>query len=401
MEEHKRYLQEVCRVGGRKFTSSCKQSTRYGVEQCKEELEKVHGICVERDGPDVHPQYICVLCERALKRARRKASFCGGGCGVAVKWVPHQRINCIFCTNHTAKARGKRQVAIKPSTQLRGVAAIRKHGSQQGLADAAASTSISGMDETEEQVLKKACKAHRASMPLAPGRFIDKEAVQIFLKCNMAVDSAIQAACYEELFCASCICQWLAANNKCPACSAEIKSSLLCQPGRAVTRLIGILSIRCDFYTPSLKGCLHVVPLHQLQGHVQSCPFNPESVSQQPPIRSVRKSSTVAEVLSAPASVPQGDVATSLLTHMVTAQSEDGKLEVKTSSDRRGKPQVYRLVSECIVPSCAASSPTLKRRGSDLTKSAESICGWSDGARAQLITSLKRLSATAQEKLLE
>ena len=211
----------------------------------------------------MHPQYICVLCERALKRARGKASFCGGGCGIAVKWIPHQRINC---TNHTAKARGKRQVAIKPSTQLRRLAAICKHGSQQGSADAAASTTISGMDETEEQVLKRACKAHRASTLLAPGRFIDKEAVQIRLKCNMAVDNAIQAACCEELFCANCICQWLAANNKCPACSAEMKASPLCQPGRAATRLIGILSIRCDFYTPSLEGCPHVVPLHQLQG---------------------------------------------------------------------------------------------------------------------------------------
>ena len=73
MEEHKRYLQEVCRVGGRKFTSSCKQPTRYGVEQCKEELEKVHGICVERDGPDVHPQYICVLCEREQEERPRSA----------------------------------------------------------------------------------------------------------------------------------------------------------------------------------------------------------------------------------------------------------------------------------------------------------------------------------------
>ena len=147
-----------------------------------------------------------------------------------------------------------------------------------------------------------------------------------------------------------------------------------------MTRLIGILSIRCDFYTPSLEGCPHVVPLHQLQGHVQPCPFNPESVSQQPPIRSVKKSSTVAEVLSAPASVLQGDVATSLLTHMVTAWSEDGKFEVKTSSDRWGKPKVYRLVSKCIVPPSAASSPTLKRRGFELTK----IAGSARGGRANV-----------------
>ena len=73
-------------------------------------------------------------------------------CGVNTPYCD-KRINCTFCTNHKAKARGKCQGAIKPGTQLRRVAVIRKHGGQPGSADAAASTRISGMDETKEQVL--------------------------------------------------------------------------------------------------------------------------------------------------------------------------------------------------------------------------------------------------------
>ena len=64
-----------------------------------------------------------------------------------------KHINCTICTNHKAKAGGKCQGAIKPGTQLRRVAVIRKHGGQPGSADAAASIRISGMDETKEQVL--------------------------------------------------------------------------------------------------------------------------------------------------------------------------------------------------------------------------------------------------------
>ena len=73
------YLQEVCRIGGRKF-SSCKQSTRYPVEKYKHELNSVFSIDIAEDDPEVHPQNICILCQRALKRASEKSTYCGGGC---------------------------------------------------------------------------------------------------------------------------------------------------------------------------------------------------------------------------------------------------------------------------------------------------------------------------------
>ena len=73
-------------------------------------------------------------------------------CGINTPYCD-KRIHCTFCTNHKAKAKGKCQGAIKPDTQLRRVAVICKHGGQPGSTDAAASTRISGMDETKEQVL--------------------------------------------------------------------------------------------------------------------------------------------------------------------------------------------------------------------------------------------------------
>ena len=164
--------------------------------------------------------------------------------------------------------------------------------------------------------------------------------------------------------------------------------------------ILSNVSVHCDFYQPSLDGCPEVVPLCHLRDHVDTCSFHPDAATKHKPIRAVRPSSTVAEVLTASPSKLKGNVAANLTSRLVTARAEQGRLEVKTSDQGRGHAQVYQLTSTSLVPSTEASISTLKRRESELTRIAESVCGGSAGARVQLVAGLKRLSANEQEALL-
>ena len=54
MEEHQAHLDEVCRVGGKKFTSLT-QKTRYHVCEFQSELQSTFKIDISKDDPEVHP----------------------------------------------------------------------------------------------------------------------------------------------------------------------------------------------------------------------------------------------------------------------------------------------------------------------------------------------------------
>ncbi|XP_065188622.1 uncharacterized protein LOC135819357 [Sycon ciliatum] len=196
------------------------------------------------------------------------------------------------------------------------------------------------------------------------------------------------------------MCEWLERNSVCKSCHEQLMASRLRHPGKALSKSANNISIRCDHYEPSLKGCPDVVSLHRLQEHVQECAFNPQNTRMKP-VRSVRPSSAVADVLTASPSKLKGNIATNLTARLVTARVEEGRLEVKTGDGGRGKPQVYQLTPEGSVPSTEASASTLRRREAELTRIAESVCGGSDGARVQMIAGLKRLSLSAQEQLLQ
>ena len=125
MDDHSQYLLEVCRIGGKKF-SSCSPSTSYCVERFSTEISTVFKIDVSKDDPLIHPSLICSMCERTLLRAKNGADFSKGGCASAVNWAPHHKTECKFCINHTSpKPRGRPSQAATGAkkTQLRGKAA--------------------------------------------------------------------------------------------------------------------------------------------------------------------------------------------------------------------------------------------------------------------------------------
>ena len=86
MDQYASYLEDICRVGGKKFTS-CSQSTRHPVTSVKGEHLSVHKIDISTDDPLVHPQYICVLCQRALQRTKSKSIATDSNVSVQHRWL--------------------------------------------------------------------------------------------------------------------------------------------------------------------------------------------------------------------------------------------------------------------------------------------------------------------------
>ena len=97
MEEHRRRLGLLGRVGGRKF-SSLSKSSRFPVAKYATEVRACFGLCVENDDEDRCPGDMCYLCHgvmlryRESSKERRSFAFqsCGGGCSFVIPvWKEH------------------------------------------------------------------------------------------------------------------------------------------------------------------------------------------------------------------------------------------------------------------------------------------------------------------------
>lgn len=400
MEEHDSNLQKMCRVGGKRF-SFCTQATRYPISDYKTQLETTFNIDISHDEARVHPQYICVKCQRTLKRASTKSMHGGGGCGPAHEWEPHQRTRCSTCSLYAEQSKG---AARKNKQQKR--APVKTHGqttSTQSTASSTASTDTpslnisTGMDIDEAEVELKATPKYTAEIPLTRERFVDKSSVQECTICSKIVDGAIISACCEEIFCCKCICQWLNTNNTCPHCGSEMRASTsLSTPSKVLRRVISSWEVHCDFHAPALNGCPTTTQLSSLKEHVAKCAHNP--ATSDVPIRTVRPTSTVSDILNASPSKLKGDVARKLGNHYVMANVVDNKFETWRGS--HGKPKIFTHTPAAGVSSCNASSRTIGRRNQGLDKIQQQMSGGADGARAQQIAGLQRLTAKERDEFL-
>ena len=95
MEEHRRRLGLLGRVGGRKF-SSLSKSSRFPVAKYATEVRACFGLCVEDDDEDRCPGDLCYLCHGLVLRYResseevRSFAFSGWGCGFVIPfWKEH------------------------------------------------------------------------------------------------------------------------------------------------------------------------------------------------------------------------------------------------------------------------------------------------------------------------
>ena len=155
-------------------------------------------------------------------------------------------------------------------------------------------------------------------------------------------------------------------------------------------------TIRCDNFKPGLQGCPAAVPLMALKEHVAHCHYRETSDLA---MRTVRPSSTATEILSASPSKLQGNVADRLVAHLVQAQMDGDKLEVKVGS--RGRPLLLERMTTGSVSSSTASSWTVRRRESQLAQRGRIVCAGEDGLRSQEAAALRRRSSLDQEKLLQ
>ena len=401
------FLNQVCRLGGErlpKMKSGDIVRPFYLANDFQEEINSTFKVDISCDNKEIHPPYICIKCHHAAVRGatQHKHTLSGGGCGNGqVTWEAHRRSSCDFCSKMALKKGGR--PCKQKKTALSGNAASRQDPvptqcTEQTAHPSTSQSSSCGMDIDGEIITNMSTPSYRAEKQLLINRFIDKSAVSE-VKCSIYSnfpDKAIQSPCCDRLFCCVCISQYLSTHNTCPACHQPMKASCLQQPCKLFQQLSGKWSIRCDFYDTALRGCGTIVPLEQLQEHTKQCAFSPTSTT--PPIRSVRGSSIVEDILSASPSKLQGNKAEELKGCLVHATMSDGMVEVRKSS--RGKARLFMQTTKSAVSSDQASATTVRRRFSELKRMDELVSGSAEGARTQEIASLKRLSSKEQEELL-
>lgn len=171
MDRHIEQLQSVCRVGGSRFSSHAR-TTRHEVQKYVDPLKKVYGIDVTSDQVDTQPPYLCSICERVLSRG---TEHCGGGCGTVVKWKPHNKSECSFCTSEKHKSKGGRPAKRKCQAHLRGQAAkwTATAHSPSASRDATTQASNSLSAPQLEDIMPIATPSYKANEPLKRERFVD------------------------------------------------------------------------------------------------------------------------------------------------------------------------------------------------------------------------------------
>lgn len=399
MDTHAEVISSVCRIGGGLF-SECTHSTRYRVADYSTSLKEVFNIDVKDDLEGVHPQYFCSKCERVLNRVLAGGKQVGGGCGSPVTWPTHSRTNCKVCQAYQVKSKpGPGRPPKRKAKHQRPTSTETQTHTALPTAQSQADTIPevhSGMDISEETVLAKAMPSYTADLELQAHRYVDINIVQTCKICLKPVDRAIETPCCNDLYCGQCICQRLVDNNTCLTCNNPLKASELKSPHPRVARMLSSSTVRCDYYDEALRGCPATMKLMSLQEHVRQCPFRQGSAQA---IRTVRPSSTAAEILSASPSKLRGNVAEKLVGQLVKAHTHGDRLEVKTGE--RGRPQVFERTTAGTVSSSIASRTTLRRREAELEQRSRTVCVDDSGVRAQDIAGLRRLSAAEQDKLLQ
>ena len=109
-------------------------------------------------------------------------------------------------------------------------------------------------------------------------------------------------------------------------------------------------------------------------------------------------SSKVDDILSASPSKLRGNIGQRIAIHTVKSNTEEGFAQLQGS---RRKPLVLTAVASASVSSDLASPRTISRRKVSLGKIEERVCGGMDGARAQQVAGLKRLTKAGQQALLQ
>ena len=286
MENHESRLDEVCCIGGSRFSRNL-QSTRYAVCEFSTTIKACFGIDISHDTTDTHPQYICCACHKVLLRRMSSGDdfvYCGGGCGPQVEWKGHSRLSCDFCNEFGRGERPSKKKRTSLSESQSTETEVQEEAGNTNVKYIEVNeTEVNGIDVDSSQVLLElATPSFRASCELDGDRFVGNVTFAACCICKLVLDQAIESSCCSTMFCVSCIWKWLLGHNHCPACRGEMLAHMLKTPHRFVLSALSSLQLHCDFYQSTLVGCPELFSLQQLQQHVAQCTYSPNSPTPTP-----------------------------------------------------------------------------------------------------------------------
>ena len=247
MEQHKIYLQNLCRVCGKKPKCYFHDKTS---DQCKTALACVFGIATEEEDSNIYPPKICNNCCLTLKQLQKSKE--GGRFRetalTPTAWLPHED-SCHFCENASTSSVSsgrpkKRKAKGRPS-----------------------------MDDTHymsRRIIHHLSTLHTkkyADTTLARSHFLPSPYIED-LTCRLCYcipNQPIHILSCHHLMCMSCIQHGCEKEELfCPCNNRPLTDDLISAPSHLELTVLGSLLVFCT------HGCGEVLELDQLSTHLAS-----------------------------------------------------------------------------------------------------------------------------------
>ena len=354
MERYRQDLINVCRIGGKRFTS-LSTANQYPAREFATELKTCFEVDVEKDEDGVHPPSICVVWRRVVHRCRDAAvagrSFVpvGARCDVPQSWTKHNRTKCDFCPQLSSVSSGARPKQKRKSLSplLAGSAEahveleqVKEDASEvtmdidppfysaaqadqqaPGNVDSAAVVSpgkevqeidgenlVPGADVDISDIFKVATPDFKPSEDsiLSPDRLSYPLGDISCVVCMHILNQAVESSCYQQLFL-----------YRMHLDVAECFLTMSVRPTQAYDlvalhpRVSGIpsqIQVPCDFVNTERLGGTSRVPFCSLKLHVTGCAFSPGDAPHSPLRKVLTPSSGVEDTLTSSLSQLRGDV---------------------------------------------------------------------------------------------
>ena len=419
--------------------SGGRQSTSYLARNYAVDILRCFGVDVRNDDPDIHPTHFCNVCKSALNRfvcaTNTNPDFTTqGGCGALVAWSIHKRNYCSVCdmygsrVGRPSKKKKMHSTAVGTTTTTTSICTTTTGpacttttsysssafstssdsvfmSSVTRTADAVSSTSTdtdpvfvdtSACDIDMDTFLSKCTPLYTSRRELCPDRLLQPLPQLVCGLCHHIADQATETPCCSTIYCGVCMYHWLDTSGSCPSCHKKnILLSAFHAPHPVIARILAECVICCDFAgATSLEGCPTPMPLHSLKAHCAVCPYG---IHGKAPPRVIVPSSSVADVMQAPASMLQGDISDKLLSHLINNKSISGELQQRTGR----RPILWRRVTSATTPTGETSARTNRRREAEIESMRQNVCGGVDGSALQKVHAATVMGKESRELLLK
>ena len=282
MDEHKKNLQELCRVCTKRLgrvSYDCRPTPAIGKGKDKyisyaQLLTDLLHLEVESDDPNIHPPKFCNSCYLAMQRMRKsldegkvyRTSLVGH------VWSVHSNDVCETCDTVN-----KRKVGGRPKRKQK----------------------IAGCPKAiTEHIHTVSGPKYKCSIPLKTDRFLPLTMCSlddfVCRSCDNILDEPVELPC-KHMICCSCCFDHLKSNMNSFCCASCKENHLLTissfgKPASLTLKFMSQLMIHCDH-----DSCHGIIYLCDLQRHVESkCTYT----------SNIRHALTVNQILEQPLSTP-------------------------------------------------------------------------------------------------